>query len=112
MRRGNVRITGRIKDLIIRGGENVAPKEIEDVMRQHPAVADVSVYAVTSEFFGEEVGGGDSAAARYDARYRRRRGVLQGAAGAVQGPALREDRGRVPDDRVRQDSEVSAPRAA
>jgi fatty-acyl-CoA synthase len=52
---GNVRITGRIKDLIIRGGENVAPKEIEDVIRQHPAVSDVSVYAVTSEFFGEEV---------------------------------------------------------
>jgi fatty-acyl-CoA synthase len=52
---GNVRITGRIKDLIIRGGENVAPKEIEDVLRQHPAVADVSVYAIRSEFFGEEV---------------------------------------------------------
>jgi fatty-acyl-CoA synthase len=52
---GNVRITGRIKDLIIRGGENVAPKEVEDVLRQHPAVADVSVYGVTSEFFGEEV---------------------------------------------------------
>ena len=52
---GNVRITGRIKDLIIRGGENVAPKEIEDVIRQHPAVSDVSVYAVTSDFFGEEV---------------------------------------------------------
>jgi fatty-acyl-CoA synthase len=53
--RGRVRITGRIKDLIIRGGENVAPKEIEDVLRQHPAVADVSVYAVKSAFFGEEV---------------------------------------------------------
>ena len=52
---GYVRITGRIKDMIIRGGENIAPKEIEDVLRQHPAVADVSVYAVTSEFFGEEV---------------------------------------------------------
>jgi len=52
---GNVRITGRIKDLIIRGGENVAPKEIEDVLRQHPAVADVSVYAIASAFFGEEV---------------------------------------------------------
>jgi fatty-acyl-CoA synthase len=52
---GNVRITGRIKDLIIRGGENVAPKEIEDVLRQHPAVADVSVYGISSEFFGEEV---------------------------------------------------------
>jgi fatty-acyl-CoA synthase len=53
--RGRIRITGRIKDLIIRGGENVAPKEIEDVLRQHLAVADVSVYAVSSEFFGEEV---------------------------------------------------------
>jgi fatty-acyl-CoA synthase len=52
---GNVRITGRIKDLIIRGGENVAPKEVEDVLRLHPAVLDVSVYGISSEFFGEEV---------------------------------------------------------
>ncbi|HUE85147.1 MAG TPA: AMP-binding protein [Vicinamibacterales bacterium] len=52
---GNVRITGRIKDIIIRGGENVAPKEVEDALRLHPAVADVSVYGVSSEFFGEEV---------------------------------------------------------
>jgi fatty-acyl-CoA synthase len=52
---GNVRITGRIKDLIIRGGENVAPKEVEDVLRQHAAIADVSVYGIASEFFGEEV---------------------------------------------------------
>jgi fatty-acyl-CoA synthase len=52
---GNVRITGRIKDLIIRGGENIAPKEVEDVLRLHPAVLDVSVYGISSEFFGEEV---------------------------------------------------------
>src|SRR5215510_4471539 len=52
---GYVRITGRIKDIIIRGGENVSPKEIEDLMRHHPAVSDVYVYAVKSEFFGEEV---------------------------------------------------------
>lgn len=52
---GYVRITGRIKDIIIRGGENIAPKEIEDLLRQHAAVADVSVYAVSSAFFGEEV---------------------------------------------------------
>jgi fatty-acyl-CoA synthase len=52
---GRVRITGRIKDLIIRGGENIAPKEVEDVLRQHPAVLDVSVYGISSEFFGEEV---------------------------------------------------------
>ena len=41
--------------LIIRGGENIAPKEIEDLLREHPAVADASVYGVASEFFGEEV---------------------------------------------------------
>jgi fatty-acyl-CoA synthase len=52
---GYVRITGRIKDIIIRGGENISPREIEDLMRNHPAVSDVYVYAVKSEFFGEEV---------------------------------------------------------
>jgi fatty-acyl-CoA synthase len=52
---GRVRITGRIKDIIIRGGENIAPKEVEDVLRTHPSIADASVYAVRSEFFGEEV---------------------------------------------------------
>ena len=52
---GRVRITGRIKDIIIRGGENIAPKEVEDVLRQHPSIADASVYAVTSAFFGEDV---------------------------------------------------------
>ena len=52
---GYVRITGRIKDVIIRGGENISPKEIEDLLRQHQSVADAYVYAVKSEFFGEEV---------------------------------------------------------
>jgi fatty-acyl-CoA synthase len=52
---GYFRITGRIKDLIIRGGENIAPKEIEDRLREHPAVADAYVYGVTDAFFGEAV---------------------------------------------------------
>ncbi len=52
---GYVRITGRIKDIIIRGGENIAPKEVEDRLREHPAVADAYVYAVADEFFGETV---------------------------------------------------------
>jgi fatty-acyl-CoA synthase len=52
---GYVRITGRIKDIIIRGGENISPKEIEDLLRQYPAVSDAYVYAIKSEFFGEEV---------------------------------------------------------
>jgi fatty-acyl-CoA synthase len=53
--RGFVRITGRIKDLIIRGGENIAPREIEDCLREHPAVADASVYGLPDDFFGEVV---------------------------------------------------------
>jgi fatty-acyl-CoA synthase len=52
---GYVRITGRIKDLIIRGGENIAPKEIEDRLREHPAVSDAYVYGMPDEFFGEVV---------------------------------------------------------
>lgn len=52
---GYVRITGRIKDIIIRGGENISPKEVEDLLRQHESVADAYVYAISSAFFGEEV---------------------------------------------------------
>ena len=52
---GYFRITGRIKDIIIRGGENIAPKEIEDRLREHAAVADAYVYAVADAFFGEAV---------------------------------------------------------
>jgi fatty-acyl-CoA synthase len=52
---GYYRITGRIKDLIIRGGENIAPKEIEDRLREHPVVADAYVYGLPDDFFGEIV---------------------------------------------------------
>ena len=52
---GYVRITGRIKDIIIRGGENIAPKEIEDRLREHPSVADAYVYGMPDAFFGEAV---------------------------------------------------------
>ena len=52
---GCFRITGRIKDIIIRGGENIAPKEVEDRLREHAAVADAYVYGVADPFFGEAV---------------------------------------------------------
>ncbi len=52
---GYVRITGRIKDLIIRGGENIAPKEIEDLLLTHPLVADAYVYGIPDEKYGEAV---------------------------------------------------------
>ena len=52
---GYYKITGRMKDMIIRGGENISPKEIEDLIYTHPAVRDVSVVAVPSQKYGEQV---------------------------------------------------------
>ncbi|MCI5810065.1 MAG: AMP-binding protein [Clostridiales bacterium] len=52
---GYYRITGRIKDMIIRGGENIYPREIEELIYTHPAVQDVQVVGVPSKKFGEEV---------------------------------------------------------
>ena len=51
---GNFRVTGRIKDMIIRGGENIYPKEIEDFMITHPKVSDCQVIGVPDEKYGEE----------------------------------------------------------
>lgn len=51
---GYYRITGRIKDMIIRGGENIFPKQIEDFIYTHPDVADVQVVGIPSEEYGEE----------------------------------------------------------
>ena len=52
---GYVNIVGRSKDMIIRGGENVYPREIEEFLYTHPAVADVQVIGVPDERYGEEV---------------------------------------------------------
>jgi fatty-acyl-CoA synthase len=52
---GYVRIVGRIKDMIIRGGENVYPREIEEFLYTHPDVADVQVIGVPDERYGEEI---------------------------------------------------------
>jgi fatty-acyl-CoA synthase len=52
---GYVRITGRIKDMIIRGGENIYPREIEEFLLTHPQVQDAQVFGVADEKFGEEV---------------------------------------------------------
>ncbi|MFT6896957.1 MAG: fatty-acyl-CoA synthase, partial [Paraglaciecola sp.] len=52
---GYVTIVGRSKDMIIRGGENIYPKEIEEFLYTHPAIQDIQVFGVTSESYGEEV---------------------------------------------------------
>ncbi len=52
---GFCRIVGRLKDLIIRGGENIYPREIEEFLYQHPAIEEVSVFGIPDDRFGEEV---------------------------------------------------------
>jgi fatty-acyl-CoA synthase len=54
--RGYLRIAGRLKEMIIRGGENIYPREIEEVLIAHPAVADAAVLGVPDDYYGEVVG--------------------------------------------------------
>jgi fatty-acyl-CoA synthase len=53
---GNFRVTGRIKDMIIRGGENIYPREIEEFLLAMEGIRDIQVAGVASEKYGEEVG--------------------------------------------------------
>ncbi|MGI8753679.1 MAG: AMP-binding protein [Acidimicrobiales bacterium] len=52
---GYVKISGRLKDLVIRGGENISPREIEEFLYSHPDIEDVQVIGVPDERFGEEL---------------------------------------------------------
>lgn len=52
---GYVRITGRLKEMIIRGGQNIYPREIEEFIYGHPKVAEVAVFGMPDEYYGEEV---------------------------------------------------------
>ena len=53
--RGYVNIVGRLKEMVIRGGENSFPREIEEFLIRHPKVSDVQVLGVPDKFFGEEL---------------------------------------------------------
>jgi fatty-acyl-CoA synthase len=52
---GYIKITGRLKEMIIRGGENIYPREIEDVIFTHPKVAEAAVFGIPDDYYGEEV---------------------------------------------------------
>jgi len=52
---GYCNITGRVKDMLIRGGENVYPREVEEFLFRHPKIADAQVFGIPDERFGEEV---------------------------------------------------------
>jgi fatty-acyl-CoA synthase len=52
---GWLRITGRLKDMVIRGGENIYPREIEEYLYRHPKIVEVQVFGVPDPKFGEEI---------------------------------------------------------
>lgn len=53
--RGNFKVTGRIKEMIIRGGENIYPREIEEFLHKHPKIKDVYIVGVPDKKYGEQV---------------------------------------------------------
>ena len=101
---GYLNITGRIKDMVIRGGENVYPREIEEFLYTHPDVLDAQVVGVPDARYGEELCAWIKI--RIGARAADRGGgpgVRVGKVGPLQDPEVRADRRRVPDDGHRQD---------
>jgi len=52
---GYLRIVGRLKDMIIRGGENIYPREVEEYLFQHPDIQEVQIFGVPDAKYGEEV---------------------------------------------------------
>ena len=48
-------ITGRLKELIIKGGENIAPREIDDILLLHPAVLEAAAFAIASPAYGQDI---------------------------------------------------------
>ena len=99
-------IVDRKKDLIIRGGYNVYPREIEEVLYEHPAIQEAAVVGVPDEALGEEVGAavvlkkGESLDAAELKRLR------QGAGGRLQVPAQDLVRGRAAEGPDRQDPQA------
>lgn len=53
---GHLVVTGRLKDLIVRGGENISPREVEDLLLEHPAIREVAVVSIPDPRLGEGVG--------------------------------------------------------
>ena len=103
---GYCNIVGRIKDMVIRGGENVYPREIEEFLFRHPKIEAVQVVGVPDVKYGEELCAWVQLKAGSSAERRGHPGLLQGPDRALQDPALHQVRRRLPDDGHRQGAEV------
>ncbi len=89
---GYLRLQGRLKEMILRGGENISPYEIEEVLLAHPAVADAICFGIDDEKYGERVGAAVSL--RAPGRGTRADRLLPRAAGRLQGAGGRPHPGR------------------
>ena len=107
---GYFKITGRLKDMIIRGGENIYPREIEEFLYTNPKVSDVQVVGVPDKKYGEEVCAYVVLKDRGSATAEELINFVKEGLSRFKAAALRAVRGYLPDDRQRQDSEVQAPR--
>ena len=108
---GYCNIVGRIKDMVIRGGENVYPREIEEFLYRHPKIQDVQVFGVPDARYGEELCAWIKLRAGETLTAEEVRDVLPRPDRALQGAAPHPLRRRVPDDGDRQDAEVHHARA-
>ena len=108
---GYLNIVGRSKDMVIRGGENIYPREVEEFLHTHPDVLEAAVIGVPDERYGEELMAWIRLREGAALVRGRRALLLRGQDRPLQGAALRAVRRRVPDDRHRQGAEVQDARA-
>ena len=108
---GYCNIVGRIKDMVIRGGENVYPREIEEFLYGHPKIQDVQVIGVPDQKYGEEICAWIVPKPGATLTADDVRAFCEGADRPLQGAALREARRRVPADGHGQGAEVPDARA-
>jgi hypothetical protein len=108
---GYVNIVGRLKDMVIRGGENVYPREIEEFLYRHPKVQDVQVIGVPDPRYGEEICAWIKLRDGQSATAEEIREFCKGQIAHYKVPALHRVRSRVSDDHHRQDPEVRDARA-
>ena len=103
---GYCNIVGRLKDMVIRGGENVYPREVEEFLYSHPAIADVQVFGVPDHRYGEELCAWiklrEGAALSEDGGHR----VLPGVDRPLQSAQICAFCSGIPDDRHRQGAEI------
>ena len=103
---GYCSIVGRVKDMVIRGGENIYPREIEEFLYQHPKVQDVQCVGVPDAKYGEEL---CACIILREGEHGDRAGhsrLLRRQDRALQDPALRPFRDQLSDDRHRQSRQV------